>query len=81
MLTMSFICEQKEKSLRNLRTFIIIYRPPDKSVQLKNYFSYSSTKTYVVGTQKNRLDETENRLDETVLRTFIIIYRPPDKSA
>ena len=58
MLTMSFICEQKEKSLRNLRTFIIIYRPPDKSVQLKNYFSYFSTKTYVVGTQKNRLNET-----------------------
>ena len=25
---------------------------------LKNYFSYFSTKTYVVGTQKNRLNET-----------------------
>ena len=24
----------------------------------KNYFSYSSTETYVVGTQKNRLNET-----------------------
>ena len=24
----------------------------------ENYFSYCSTKTYVVGTQKNRLDET-----------------------
>ena len=24
----------------------------------KNYFSYFSTKTYVVGTQKNRLNET-----------------------
>ena len=24
----------------------------------KNYLSYSSTKTYVVGTQKYRLDET-----------------------
>ena len=31
-------------------------RPPDKSVQL-NFF-YFSTKTYVVGTQKNRLDGT-----------------------
>ena len=28
-------------------------RPPDKSV-----FSFLSTKTYVVGTQKNRLNET-----------------------
>ena len=25
---------------------------------IKNYFSYFSTKTYVVGTQKNRLTET-----------------------
>ena len=25
---------------------------------IQNYFSYFSTKTYVVGTQKNRLDET-----------------------
>ena len=25
---------------------------------MKNYFSYFSTKTYVVGTQKNRLNET-----------------------
>ena len=24
----------------------------------ENYFSYFSTKTYVVGTQKNRLDQT-----------------------
>ena len=32
-------------------------RPPDKSVP-ENYFSYFSTKTYIVGTQKNRLDET-----------------------
>ena len=33
-------------------------RPTDKSVQLKIIFSDFSTKTYVVGTQKNRLDET-----------------------
>ena len=33
-------------------------RPPDKSVYQKNYFSYFLTKTYVVGTQKNRLNET-----------------------
>ena len=33
-----------------------INRPPDKSVYLK-IISYFSTKTYVVGTQKNRLNE------------------------
>ena len=32
-------------------------RPPDKSVN-EYYFSYFSTKTYVVGTQKNHLAET-----------------------
>ena len=32
-------------------------RPPDKSAYQK-LFSYFSTKTYVVGTQKNRLQET-----------------------
>ena len=32
--------------------------PPDKSALLKIIFSYFSTKTYVVGTQKNRLNET-----------------------
>ena len=31
-------------------------RHPDKSVT-ENYFSYFSTKTYAVGTQKKRLDE------------------------
>ena len=31
---------------------------PDKSAYLKIYFFYFSTKTYVVGTQKNRLNET-----------------------
>ena len=34
-----------------------IYRPPDKSVTGK-LFSYFSTKTYVVGAQKNCLNET-----------------------
>ena len=33
------------------------HRPPDKSV-IENYFAYFSTKTYVVGTQKDRLNET-----------------------
>ena len=29
-----------------------------KNADKKNYFSYFSTKTYVVGTQRYRLDET-----------------------
>ena len=33
------------------------FMPPD-SEAIKNLFSYSSTKTHVVGTQKNRLIET-----------------------
>ena len=32
-------------------------RPPQECIP-ENYFSYFSTKTYVVGTQKNGLDET-----------------------
>ena len=33
-------------------------KPPDKNAYLKIIFSYFMTKTYVVGTQKNRLNET-----------------------
>ena len=33
-------------------------RPPDKRAYLKIIFFYFSTKTYVVGTQKNLLNET-----------------------
>ena len=33
-------------------------RPPDKSAYWGNYFRYFSSKTYVVDTQKNRLNET-----------------------
>ena len=33
------------------------FMPPDKR-EFQNYFSYYSSKIYVVGTQKNRLDET-----------------------
>ena len=29
-----------------------------KSAQIQNYFSYFSTKTYAVGTQKDHLNET-----------------------
>ena len=31
---------------------------PDINANLENYFLYFSFKTYVVGTQKNRLNET-----------------------
>ena len=37
--------------------FTVNIRPPDKSV-LESYFLYYSSKTYVVGIQKNRLNET-----------------------
>ena len=69
-----FIREQKEKtSGQNSRTLskyiklecalhtgytYYIFRPLVKSMYPKNYFSHFSTKTYVVGTQKNRLNET-----------------------
>ena len=33
-------------------------RPPKYECVTENYFSYFSTKRYVVGTQKNRLNET-----------------------
>ena len=35
---------------------------------MENYFSYFSTKAYVVGTQKNCLNETQNtRINGSVL--------------
>ena len=37
---------------------ISTYRPLVKSAYQKNKFSYFSAKTYDVGTQKNRLNET-----------------------
>ena len=40
----------------SLSRALAVCRPPDKNVLL-NFF-YFSTKTYVVGTQKNRLIET-----------------------
>ena len=43
--------------IQTIFTFLLkaIARPPDKR---ETYFSYFSAKTYVVGTQKNRLYET-----------------------
>ena len=43
--------DMKQCEIRNLATSI---RPPDKSAYKKIIFSYFSTKTYGVGTQKNR---------------------------
>ena len=37
--------------------FLFLNRPPDKSSYCKAIF-YFSSKTYFVGTQKNRLNET-----------------------
>ena len=38
---------------------VIVVGPcPLIKVRTENYFPYFSTKTYVLGTQKNRLDET-----------------------
>ena len=39
-------------------SLVLSYRPLVKECVPKNYFSYFSTKRYVVGTQKNRLNET-----------------------
>ena len=37
----------------SINNFLVLYSPAYQ----KKYFSYFSTKTYVVGTQKNRLNE------------------------
>ena len=42
----------------NIRTHSLPMFMRLDSVYQKNYFSYFSTKTFVVGTQKNRLNET-----------------------
>ena len=44
----------KELKFCKLATFSII----GPEYMVKNYFSYFSSETYVVGTQKNRLNET-----------------------
>ena len=36
----------------------ILPRPPDKQCIIENYFSYFSTKTLAVGTQKNHFNQT-----------------------
>ena len=55
-----------------------MYLPLDKSVQLK-YFSYILTKTYVVGTKKNRLNETvllssQNKCYNSRIRKYSEFY-------
>ena len=37
---------------------IKVFQSSRQECVINNWFSYFSTKTYVVGTQKNRLDET-----------------------
>ena len=36
---------------------VVVVRPPDKSAYLEKIFFFS-TKTYIVGTQKNRLNDS-----------------------
>ena len=47
----------KQDQISGSKLFAKIQAPRLECVP-ENYFSYFSTKTYVVGTQKNRLDET-----------------------
>ena len=50
------VCTQKNIYFF-LNQNIHVVRPPDKSALLKKYFLYFLSKTYVVGTQNNRLIE------------------------
>ena len=43
--------------LRNKKSIFHLARPPDKECVLEKHFLHFSPKTYVVGTQKNRLNE------------------------
>ena len=49
----SFLCS----SPMSMKLIMLIDMPPDKSAYWKIIFSKFSTKTYVWGTQKNRLNE------------------------
>ena len=53
---------RKESNQTNKQNFVMlyynVYQAPRYGCVAENYFSYFSTKTYVVGTQKNRLNET-----------------------
>ena len=51
----SFTTDQQSCTLFEL--LVLKQAPRSESIK-ENYFSYLPTKTYVVGTQKNRLDET-----------------------
>ena len=66
MLKLIFLClkvlvvgriDFNERLLPYSALFLTCFRPQDKSAYWK-FFFYFSTKTYVVGTQKNRLNET-----------------------
>ena len=53
------ICCQTHYRLRYAAWHVLfIFRPEGKGWIIVNYFSYFSTKTHVVGTQKSRLNET-----------------------
>ena len=56
MMRFKFCCFKFENFLLKSHLFFFISRPLVKSAY-KILFSYFSTKTYVVGTQKNHLNE------------------------
>ena len=51
-------------------------RSPDKKCVIENYFVYFSTKTFVVGTQKNHLDKAFLSMQKMInLSTPLFIAR------
>ena len=67
--TLCIMCSGELK-IKSPRTGVHVIRPQDKTV-----FSYFSTKTYVVGAQKNRLDEvvllcTQNKCFKVVDKKY-----------
>ena len=50
--------------------FIIIYRPLVRVHNKTNIFSYFSTKTYAVGTQKNHLNETVHLSAQNICKNW-----------
>ena len=52
-----FVVLKKNISYVLVKMGCILFRPPDKSVYWKIIF-YFSSKTYIMGTPKNRVNET-----------------------
>ena len=52
-----------------------INQAPRQECETENYFSYFSTKTYVVGTQKNHLNEHPKHMFKLMDKKIIAILR------